>query len=235
MLEFDRVSKKYANGNVVALNEISFRIEEGEFVFLIGPSGAGKSTVVKLIAGEEFPTKGKIIFKGIEVNKLKGRKLALYRRMLGIVFQDFKLLLTRTVEENVSFVLEVMGLSSKQIKERVNYVLELVGLEDKKRRFPNSLSGGEQQRLAIARAMANEPELLLADEPTGNLDEENAWYIMQLLNKINNWGTTIILATHDMEMVESIVDKRIISFDKGNIVNDTANEIYQSSLLKNKE
>jgi cell division transport system ATP-binding protein len=218
VLTFDKVTKKYKNGKV-ALEDISFTIQEGEFVFMVGPSGAGKSTIIRLIVQQELPSEGNIIFEGQIVNKLKGSGLAKYRRDLGIVFQDFKLLNARTVWENVSFVLEVSSKSSVQIKKSVEYVLDLVGLLDKRDAFPESLSGGEQQRVAIARAIVTEPKILLADEPTGNLDRNNAWDIIQLLNKINNWGTTVIVATHDKEIVDSL-NKRVIGFEAGKISRD---------------
>lgn len=219
MLRFENVTKKYANGKL-ALDDVSFRIDEGEFVFFVGPSGAGKSTAIRLIVKQETPSSGEIIFDDIVVNKLKGSRLTKYRRDLGIVFQDFKLLAGRTVWENVAFVLEVGGKPSSFIKRTVEYVLDLVGLIDKKDTYPETLSGGEQQRVAIARAIVTEPKILLADEPTGNLDRSNAWDIIQLLNKINNWGTTVIVATHDQEIVDSL-SKRVIGFDTGRIVRDT--------------
>lgn len=218
MLTFDKITKKYKNGKV-ALEDVSFTIQEGEFVFMVGPSGAGKSTVIRLIIQQELPTSGDIVFDDVKVNNLKGNGLAKYRRDLGIVFQDFKLLNARTVWENISFVLEVSSKTSEQIRKSVEYVLDLVGLLDKKDAFPESLSGGEQQRVAIARAIVTEPKILLADEPTGNLDRNNAWDIIQLLNKINNWGTTVIVATHDKEIVDSL-NKRVIGFEAGRVVRD---------------
>jgi cell division transport system ATP-binding protein len=210
VLRFENVTKKYLSKKS-ALDDVSFHVNEGEFVFLVGPSGAGKSTAIRLIIRQEKPSSGKIYFDNKEVNKLRGGKLAKYRRDLGIVFQDFKLLNTKTVWENIAFVLEVGDKTSKEIKESVAYVLDLVGLADKKNAFPETLSGGEQQRVAIARAIVTEPKILLADEPTGNLDRNNAWDIIQLLNKINNWGTTVIVATHDREIVDSL-NKRVIGF-----------------------
>lgn len=218
MLTLKNVTKKYPNGKF-ALDDVSFEVAEGEFVFLVGPSGAGKSTAIRLIIQQETPTSGEVIYNDIKVNKLKGSKLALYRRELGIVFQDFKLLSARTVWENIAFVLEVSGHSNGQIQKSVEYVLDLVGLSDKKDSFPESLSGGEQQRVAIARAIVTEPKVLLADEPTGNLDRNNAWDVIQLLNKINNWGTTVIVATHDTEIVNSL-NKRVIAFEAGRVVRD---------------
>lgn len=218
MLTLQNVTKKYSNGRI-ALEDVSFNVTEGEFVFLVGASGAGKSTAIRLIIQQEIPTSGDIFFEDVKVNKLKGSKLARYRRELGIVFQDFKLLNARTVEENVAFVLEVSGKPTSQIKKSVDYVLDLVGLADKKKSFPENLSGGEQQRVAIARAIVTEPKILLADEPTGNLDRNNAWDIIQLLNKINNWGTTVIVATHDTEIVDSL-NKRVIGFEAGRMIRD---------------
>lgn len=225
MLTFENVTKKYPNGKL-ALDDVSFHINEGEFVFLVGPSGAGKSTAIRLLIQQEIPSSGSIVYENIKVNKLKGSKLAQYRRQLGIVFQDFKLLNARTVWENVSFVLEVGGKPTPQIKKSVEYVLDLVGLLDKKNSFPETLSGGEQQRVAIARAIVTEPKVLLADEPTGNLDRNNAWDIIQLLNKINNWGTTVIVATHDTEIVDSL-NKRVIAFEAGRVVRDNVGGYHQ--------
>jgi cell division transport system ATP-binding protein len=218
VITFDNVTKKYEGGKA-ALEEVSFHINEGEFVFLVGPSGAGKSTAIRLLNRQEKPNSGMISFDKKVVNKLKGGTLARYRRELGIVFQDFKLLNSKTVWENIAFVLEVSSKSSVEIKKSVAYVLDLVGLIDKKDSFPETLSGGEQQRVAIARAIVTEPKVLLADEPTGNLDRNNAWDIIQLLNKINNWGTTVIVATHDQEIVDSL-NKRVIGFEAGRVVRD---------------
>jgi cell division transport system ATP-binding protein len=219
VLTFENVTKKYP-GSHLALDDVSFHISEGEFVFLVGPSGAGKSTAIRHIIRQEVPSEGKIIFEDKVINKLHGRKLALYRRELGIVFQDFKLLHTKTVWENVAFVLEVGSKTNAEIQKAVSYVLDLVGLLEKKDAFPDTLSGGEQQRVAIARAIVTEPKVLIADEPTGNLDRNNAWDIIQLLNKINNWGTTVIVATHDTEIVDSL-NKRVIGFEAGRIIRDT--------------
>lgn len=217
MFKFENVSKVYKDK--IALEDISFDIEEGEFVFLVGPSGAGKSTAMRLILCEEKPSKGDIYFENMIINKLKFWQLPKYRRQLGVIFQDYKLLNSKTVWENVSFVLEVGKASNKKIKKNVEEVLDLVGLVDKKRNFPTSLSGGEQQRVSIARALVTDPKFLLADEPTGNLDKSNAWDIMQLLNKINNWGTTVFVATHDTEIVDAL-RKRVLSFENGRLVRD---------------
>lgn len=217
MLEFRNVTKKY--GKQTALENIDFVIDEGEFVFLVGPSGAGKSTAIRLMIRQELPTSGDVLFKEKPINTLPFWKLPRYRRQLGIVFQDYKLLVSKTVWENVSFVLEVGKKKKHEIQKNVDEVLDLVGLIDKKNVFPQSLSGGEQQRVAIARALVNDPEFLIADEPTGNLDRSNAWDIIQLLNKINNWGTTLLVATHDIEIVDSL-NKRVIGFEAGRIVRD---------------
>jgi cell division transport system ATP-binding protein len=218
VLALKNVTKKYSNGKF-ALDDVSFEVSDGEFVFLVGPSGAGKSTAIRLLIQQEKPTSGDIFYNNLKVQKLRGSNLAKYRQELGIVFQDFKLLTARTVWENVAFVLEVSGKSNDHIKKSVEYVLDLVGLSDKKDSFPESLSGGEQQRVAIARAIVTEPKVLLADEPTGNLDRNNAWDIIQLLNKINNWGTTVIVATHDTEIVDSL-NKRVIAFEAGRAIRD---------------
>jgi cell division transport system ATP-binding protein len=218
VLALKRVTKKYPGGKF-ALDDVSFEIADGEFVFLVGPSGAGKSTAIRLLIQQELPSSGDVLYDDIKIQKLRGSRLARYRRNLGIVFQDFKLLTGRTVWENVAFVLEVSGMPTSQIKKSVEYVLDLVGLLEKKDNFPESLSGGEQQRVAIARAIVTEPKVLIADEPTGNLDRNNAWDIIQLLNKINNWGTTVVVATHDTEIVDSL-NKRVIGFEAGRVVRD---------------
>lgn len=218
MLDFKHINKKYPDGNI-ALEDITFSIEDGEFVFIVGSSGAGKSTIIKLLLNIEKPTTGEVYFNGINVNKLKGKKLAYLRREIGVVFQDFKLLKQKTVYENVAFVLEVANEKKTNIKKKVNDVLDLVGLLDKAKKFPAELSGGEQQRVSIARALINDPLLLIADEPTGNLDSGNAWDTFQLINKVNNWGTTVVVVTHDDEIVDSL-QKRVIHLDKGRIIRD---------------
>ncbi len=218
MLTFKDVSKKY--GNRIALDDINFHIEEGEFVFLVGHSGAGKSTLVKLLIREEVPTTGSIHFAGYDIDKLSRKALPHLRREIGVVFQDFKLLPKKTAFENVAFAMEVSDFSNREIKKAVDYMLDLVGLSAKSRSFPYQLSGGEKQRIAIARAMVNNPHILIADEPTGNLDPNVSWDIVQLLNKINNWGTTILMATHASDIVNSL-QKRVISLDEGKIVRDS--------------
>ncbi len=218
MIVFQNVHKLYAH-SAAALEDISFQIAPGEFVSLAGRSGAGKSTITKLLIGEEKPTKGRVFFGQYEVNKLKPTELPAFRRHIGIVFQDFRLLPTKTAYENVAFAMEVAGRSQKEIDELVPQVLDMVGLGDKLKNFPNQLSGGEQQRVAIARALVHRPEVIIADEPTGNLDPFHTWEIINLLVKINELGTTLILATHDKEIINNL-NKRVLTFDRGRLVRD---------------
>ncbi len=227
MISFKNVSKIYQNGELIteALKEINLEIEEKEFVCLVGKSGAGKTTLLKLLIGEEKPTSGKIFFQGIEVNRLSLNQLPELRRRIGMIFQDFKLLEKRTCFENVAFALEVCGRSQREIKNLVPQLLDLVGLLEKKDNFPYELSGGEKQRVAIARALVHQPDLIIADEPTGNLDPINSWEIINLLLKINELGTTTILATHNKEIIDKI-QKRTICLEKGKIVRDQQGGIY---------
>ncbi len=218
IISFENVSKVYPNRSV-ALDGVSFEVEKGEFVLLAGKSGAGKSTILKLLIAEERPTKGRIVFGGIEVNKMPDKDLPSLRRRIGMVFQDYKLLVAKTAYENVAYAMEVAGLPDEDIKRDVNQVLELVGLGDRKNNFPTALSGGEKQRVAIARALVQRPEVMVADEPTGNLDPINTWDIIKLLTKINELGTTVILATHDKEIVDTL-ERRVIILDKGRIIKD---------------
>lgn len=218
MIKMKDVYKTYPNG-VTALNGIDVNIEHGEFVYVVGPSGAGKSTFIRLIYREEIPTKGEIIIKEIKINEMKNREVPFLRREVGVVFQDFKLLPKLTVYENVAFALEVIEQSPRQIRERVMEVLDLVGLKSKARSIPDELSGGEQQRVSIARAIANQPKIVIADEPTGNLDPETSWSIMRILEEINLRGTTVIMATHSKEIVNTI-KKRVIAIENGIIVRD---------------
>lgn len=218
MIKFEEITKIYPP-NIVALEEVSFEIKEGEFVLIVGRSGAGKTTLIKLLLREEEPTRGRIYFKGEDIFLIPKRKLPLYRQKIGVIFQDYKLLPTKNVYENVAYAMEVMGAGDKEIKRDVPKVLELVGLEDKAYNFPVELSGGEKQRTAIARALIVRPEVLIADEPTGNLDPYHTKDIIDLLKKINNLGTTIILATHDREVVNSL-EKRVITLEKGRIIRD---------------
>ncbi|OIN94112.1 cell division ATP-binding protein FtsE [candidate division WWE3 bacterium CG_4_9_14_3_um_filter_43_9] len=218
MIKFENVVKKYLK-NSVALSGINLEIGKGEFVFIVGPSGAGKTTLLRLIIREEKPTEGKILVDGVDVVNLPARKLPKLRRKVGMVFQSYRLLPKRTVYENVAFALEVSGRSNREIQKVVPTMLRLVGLEDKDNHFPNQLSGGEAQRTAIARALVHEPDILLADEPTGNLDLTNAWEIIQLLNQINSWGTTVVMATHNQDIVNAL-KKRVITMDKGLIIRE---------------
>ncbi|MEK7542813.1 MAG: cell division ATP-binding protein FtsE [Patescibacteria group bacterium] len=218
MIIFQNVTKEYNHGTV-ALDKVSFKVHPGEFVSIVGRSGAGKSTVVKLLIGEEKPEKGQVFFSSYEVNKLKPSELPEYRRRIGVIFQDFRLLSKKTVFENVSFALEVAGRPQREINEFVPQVIEMVGLVGKERNFPAELSGGERQRVAIARAMINRPDLIIADEPTGNLDPLNTWEVIKILLKINEMGSTVLLATHDKEIVNTL-GQRVITLDNGQVVRD---------------
>ena len=217
MIKFDQVTKTY--DKVAALKNISVEIHKGEFISLVGQSGAGKSTLISLIIGEERPDSGRILIDDIDVSQISRKDIPYLRRKIGVVFQDIRLLPNRTVYENVAFAMEVSGETNSAIKKEVPKILELVGLQDRTHAFPNEMSGGEKQRVAIARALAHKPFLLLADEPTGNLDSINAWDIIQLLLKINKAGTTVILATHAKDLVNS-VKKRVITIEKGEIIFD---------------
>ncbi len=221
MIIFQNVSKVY-NHNLVALDKVSFKVQPGEFVSVVGKSGAGKSTVVRLLIGEEKPTKGQIFFGSYEVNKLKSDELPEFRRHVGVIFQDFRLLAKKTVFENVAFALEVAGRPQKEINEFVPQVLEMVGLKEKTNNFPTELSGGERQRVAIARAMINRPDLIIADEPTGNLDPLNTWEVIKILTKINELGSTVILATHDKEVINTL-GQRVVTLENGQVIRDEAN------------
>ncbi len=225
MITFERVTKRYDKRNRPALDDISVDIRAGEFVFLVGASGSGKSTFMRLILREEKPTAGRVIVAGRDVGRLSRRKVPQLRRGMGAVFQDFRLLANKTVYQNVAFTLQVLGRKSAQIERSVPEVLELVGLADKMARFPDQLSGGEQQRVAIARAFVNRPPLLLADEPTGNLDPSTSVGIMKLLDRINRVGTTVIMATHDAAIVDQM-RKRVIELDVGQLIRDEARGVY---------
>ena len=222
MIEFTDVVKTYEQGNN-ALNGVSMQIEDGEFCFLVGPSGSGKSTIIKLITGELKPTSGTVHVNGYSLERIRKREIPYLRRTVGVVFQDFRLISKMTVYENVAFAMRVIGAKEREIKERVPYVLELVGLTDKAKRHPNELSGGEQQRLAIARALVNNPSTIIADEPTGNLDPVMSFEIMSLLQEINNLGTTMLVVTHAQNLVESF-NKRVIAIDDGLLVSDGMEE-----------
>ncbi len=218
MIALDNVYKTYSTG-VSALNGISMKIKKGEFVFIVGSSGSGKTTLFKLLLKELEPTSGTIYMNNKNIGRLRRRKIPKMRRGIGVVFQDFRLLKDRTVYENIAFAQRVVGKSSKQIKASVPGLLSLVGLSDKAKAYPNELSGGEQQRVALARALANNPPVLLADEPTGNLDPKNAWEIMKLLEEINLRGTTVVVVTHNKDIVEQM-QKRVVTLSNGVIVSD---------------
>lgn len=223
-IQLTNVSKTYPNG-VRALIDASLRINKGEFVFLVGPSGAGKSTIIKLLFLEERASRGQVMINGKNLSRLREGRVPHLRRNIGIIFQDFKLLPTKSVYDNVAFALQVVGASSRQIREKVPAVLSLVGLDKKKEFLPTQLSGGEQQRVCIARAVVNNPPLVLADEPTGNLDPDTAWDIMNLLQNINKRGTTVIMATHAREIVDSL-RKRVVAMENGRILRDEAQGGY---------
>ena len=218
MIRFIDVYKEYDNGTK-ALKGINLRIDDGEFVFLVGPSGSGKSTIIKLITGEIGLTEGKLMVNGYSLNNISPRQVPLMRRTLGIIFQDFRLIDKKTVYENLSFAMRAIGASPRDVKRRIPYVLQLVGLEHKADRYPGQLSGGEQQRVALARALVNNPPLLIADEPTGNIDPELSFEIVELLNEINRCGTTVVMVTHEHELV-SRFNRRVITINHGNVVGD---------------
>lgn len=228
MIRFVDICKKYSH-EVLALNRISLHIKKGEFVFLVGASGAGKSTLIKLLLKEEEPTSGRIFMNNREITKLPGRQIPYLRREMGVVFQDFRLLPKKTVFENVAFAMEMTGAPSKQIRRQVPMILSMVALSNRANNYPNQLSGGEQQRVSIARAIVNNPTVLIADEPTGNLDSDTSWEIMKLLSFINKRGTTIVMATHNKEIVE-VMQKRVITLDKGHLSNDEKRGVYKREL-----
>jgi len=228
VIEFINVSKVYANG-VTALRDVSLHIGRGEFVFLVGPSGAGKSTLVRLIYREEVATRGIVLVDGLNLGRLRRRDVPFLRRQMGVVFQDFKLLPNRTAYENVAFAMFVTGHTRRQIRRRVPEVLELVGLAHKADALPSELSGGEQQRVAVARAVVNYPKILLADEPTGNLDPETAWGIMELLVEINRRGTTVVVATHAQSIVNAL-RRRVIRLEGGRVIGDEPQGVYERAI-----
>ena len=223
------LEKKYKTG-VTAIYDFDLNVKKGDFIFVIGSSGSGKSTLIKMLYREEKPTQGSIMLGGVNVAKLRNRKVYKIRRKIGIVFQDFKLLPKLTVYENVAFALEILGLPAKEIREKTLKALEEVGLKNRAKNYPDQLSGGEQQRVAIARAIVNEPKLLLCDEPTGNLDPDTSWEIMKVLEKINNNGTTIIMATHDKEMVNRM-KKRVLVIEGGKLKKDYEKGKYNNEAV----
>ena len=224
VLRMQDVSKVYPGGSV-ALQNVDIHIKPGEFVFVVGPSGAGKSTFIKMLFREVLPTTGSIFVNDVDILSLTSKEIPYLRRQLGIIFQDYRLLPDRTVYENVAFAMQVIETPRRKIKRRVLNVLDLVGLRHRANAYPNELSGGEQQRIAIARAIVNDPILVIADEPTGNLDPETSWDIMEIFKEINATGTTIVMATHDKEIVDAM-GKRVIAIENGHIVRDEANGVY---------
>lgn len=227
MIKFENVSKSY-KGEKFALEDINIDIKKGEFVFLVGSSGAGKSTFIKLLLKEESPTTGRIIINDIDTTELSRRKIPKLRRSMGVVFQDFRLLPNKTVYENIAFAMEITGNKAKDIRRKVPTILSMVGLSDKAKSYPSELSGGEQQRVGIARAIINNPALLIADEPTGNLDPKNATEIMKLLKDINNRGTTVLVATHAKDQVDKMM-QRVIALDHGKLVRDVERSLYNDA------
>ena len=221
MIDFEHVSKEYKKGGRLALEDIKFHVDEGECVFLLGHSGAGKSTLLKLILREALPTSGKVTVLGKDVAKLRRHKIPYLRRQMGIIFQDFRLIPSMTVYENVAFAMHVLNVPHKEIRPRVEYILELVHLEDKAKCYPDTLSGGEQQRVAVARALVHNPKLVIADEPTGNIDPELSLEMMELLTAINSVGITVVVVTHEHDLAKRF-NKRVITIDHGNVVDDSA-------------
>ena len=225
IIAMDHISKQYSTG-VEALSDVSIRIHKGEFVFVVGKSGSGKSTFIKLLLKELNPTEGRIFVGGRQVTNLKRKQVSLYRRKIGVVFQDFRLLKNKTVFENVAFAQEIIGMTKRDIARNVPFMLEMVGLKGKEKMYPHELSGGEQQRVAIARALINQPTILLADEPTGNLDPKTAWDIMMLLEEVNKMGTTVVVVTHNNDVVD-VMQKRVINLEDGVLVRDEKKGGYQ--------
>lgn len=224
MIEFKNVTVVY-DKDIIGLDDVSFKINDGEFVFLVGKTGAGKSSAIKLLTGEIRPTSGDVIVDGIVVNALKRSKIPYLRRAQGVVFQDFRLLPNKTVYENVAFAMEIIGKSKKEIRRKVPKILALVGLDERAKNYPNEISGGEQQRVSIARALVNSPSLIIADEPTGNLDVETSQEVMKLFDEINKMGTTIVMVTHSEKIVNDMC-KRVIQLEGGAIVRDEENGVY---------
>ncbi|MBW3568845.1 cell division ATP-binding protein FtsE [Candidatus Parcubacteria bacterium] len=225
MILLDRVTKTYQPRKMAALDRISLHVEPREFVIIVGPSGAGKSTLLKILTREEKPSSGKIIIGGIDYERLKDKNIPRLRRKIGVVFQDFKLLPNKSVFENVAFALEIAGYSNREIRYTVPKVLNIVGLKNKAKNYPRELSGGEMQRVAIARAVVRQPKILIADEPTGNLDPKHAWDVIKVLERINKFGTTVLLTTHNQEIVNRL-KRRVVTIRDGKIVSDRANSGY---------
>lgn len=233
MIEFDNVTMVYGTGTK-ALQDVSLKINDGEFCFLVGPSGSGKSTIIKLLTAELHPTKGKVRVNNFSLDRIKKKHIPRMRRTIGVIFQDFRLIRQKTVYENVAFAMRVIGASEKEIRKRVPYVLQLVGLDSKSKRLPDELSGGEQQRVAIARALINNPATIIADEPTGNLDPARSLEIMLLLEQINALGTTVLIVTHEADMVNRF-HRRVIAIDEGRLVSDGMDGYYINEDENNEE
>jgi cell division transport system ATP-binding protein len=227
MILLDRVTKTYTRGRGTALDRISLHVEPKEFVIVVGQSGAGKTTLLRLLTREERPTSGKIIVGGIDYDKLKDKDIPMLRRKIGVVFQDFKLLPNKNVFENVAFALEIVGVSNREIRHTVPKVLDIVNLTSKEKSMPRELSGGERQRVAIARAIVRQPRILIADEPTGNLDPKHAWDVIRVLEKINRYGTTVLLTTHNQEIVNKL-KRRVVTIHSGKVASDRANATYKA-------
>jgi cell division transport system ATP-binding protein len=225
MIYFDKVSKLYNNGRSIALNEVTFQVAPREFVSVVGHSGAGKSTLLKMLIAEDIPTKGQVFYESLDIHKIPKGKLPKYRRKIGTVFQDFKLLPNKTAYENIAFAMEANGRTDEEIAENVPQALSLVDLEDKIWNFPHELSGGEKQRVAIARAIVNQPDIIIADEPTGNLDPIATYEVVQILKKINDLGTTVIMTTHNKGVIDEL-GRRVLTMDEGRIVRDDAEGRY---------
>jgi len=226
MILLDRVTKKYPRSSNASLDRISLHVDPKEFVIVVGQSGAGKTTLLRLLTREERPSSGKIIVGGIDYDKLKDKDIPILRRKIGVVFQDFKLLPNKTVFENVAFALEIVGVSNREIRHTVPKVLDIVNLKGKENRMPRELSGGERQRVAIARAIVRQPRILVADEPTGNLDPKHAWDVIKVLEKINRYGTTVLLTTHNQDIVNKL-KRRVVTIQGGKIASDRANASYK--------
>ena len=228
MILLDRVTKTYKKKSGSAIERINLHVEAKEFVIIVGPSGAGKSTILKLLTREEKPTSGKIVVGGIDYERLRDKDIPFLRRKIGVVFQDFKLLPNRTVFENVAFALEIVGMSNREIKHTVPKVLDIVGLKGKGQSYPLELSGGERQRVAIARAIVRQPKILIADEPTGNLDPKHAWDVIRVLEKINKYGTTVLLTTHNQDIVNKL-KRRVVTIQDGKVSSDRARSVYKAN------
>ncbi|HEY1835451.1 MAG TPA: cell division ATP-binding protein FtsE [Candidatus Saccharimonadales bacterium] len=226
MILLDRVTKTYGKSTAPALDRVSLHVEPKEFVIVVGQSGAGKTTLLRLLTREEKPTAGKIIVGGVDYDKLRDHDIPLLRRKIGVVFQDYKLLMNKTVFENVAFALEIVGMGNKEIRHTVPRVLDIVNLKGKEKNMPLELSGGERQRVAIARAIVRQPKILIADEPTGNLDPKHAWDVIKVLEKVNRYGTTVLLTTHNQEIVNRL-KRRVVTIQHGKIASDRANASYK--------